>query len=279
MNNESPLGKVSFILVGLLMIIISLHTAFSYMFDHKTRVVFCDVGQGDGAYLRINNRIDVLIDAGPEHTITQCLGKYMPFYDRTIEFAFVSHHHADHYGGFTDVIQRYRIETLLVNIPLEPTAEFSSFIHTAKSKHVTIKPFLQGDTLRVADARFDGKWPTQSVMDKSTSNVNPNDLSQVIHFTQRSMTILFTGDITQESDKRLLQQPGFEALVLKIPHHGSANGLTRELLSLAHSRVAVISVGKKNRYGHPSSAILKYLKSQGIKVLRTDELQNISFLL
>lgn len=279
MNNESPLGKISLILIGLLMIAISLHTVFSYAFNHKTRIVFCDVGQGDGVYMRINNRIDVLIDAGPQHSMNQCLGKYMPFYDRTIEFAFVSHHHADHYGGFSDVIQRYHIQLLFVNIPSQPTAEFESFIHTVKSKHITIKPFLQGDTLHVADALFESKWPTRILLDKNTTNVNPNDLSQVFRFTQRSMTILFTGDITQESNKSLLQQSGFDAFVLKVPHHGSANELTRELISLAHPRVAVISVGKKNRYGHPSSSILKYLTSQGIKILRTDELQNISFIL
>ncbi len=279
MNTPTPLGKISLILICLLMVAICIQNVFLYTYDHKTRIVFCDVGQGDGVYMRINNRIDILIDAGPPHSITQCVGKYMPFYDRTIEFAFISHHHADHYGGFSDIIQRYQIQTLLVNIPPEPTEEFKSFLLTAKSKQISIKPFFQGDILRVGDAIFESKWPIQSVVEKSTSNVNPNDLSQVIRFTQRSMTILFTGDITQESDKRLLQQSGFDAFVLKVPHHGSTNGLTEELISLAHPRVAVISVGKKNRYGHPTSAILKHLHSQGIKVLRTDELENISFTL
>ena len=277
MSSELPVGKIGIMLVLAIMLVVATHALYSHHFNHKTRVVFCDVGQGDGVYMRINNRIDILVDAGPERAMNRCLGKYMPFYDRTIEFGFVSHPQLDHYGGFIDLMQRYTVNTLFINIPPDTTTEIDSFIKLAHEHDVKIAPFLKGDMLRVGDALLESKWPTKDSIDKSTSDVDPNDLSQVIRFSQRSISILLTGDVTPKSDKSLLRQSGFRSTIIKIPHHGSANALTRDIVPLADPRIAVISVGRKNRYKHPSSAILNYLESEGIKVLRTDEMKDISF--
>ena len=67
------------------------------------------------------------------------------------------------------------------------------------------------------------------------------------------------------------------ANVLKVPHHGSTNALTRELISLADPTAAVISVGAKNRYGHPSSAIVEDLEKHGIRTYRTDRMKHVVF--
>lgn len=59
--------------------------------DKSTKIVFCDVGQGDEIYIRVKNKIDIVIDAGPDKRMLDCLGKFMPFYDKKIEIAIISH--------------------------------------------------------------------------------------------------------------------------------------------------------------------------------------------
>ncbi len=104
--------KISPIIVWLVMagsILLFAVCMYTYIFNTQSVVVFCNVGQGDAAYLRINNKVDVLIDSGPDSRVLDCLGKYMPFYDKTIELAFLSHPHFDHYGGFLSLAGRYHI--------------------------------------------------------------------------------------------------------------------------------------------------------------------------
>ena len=95
----------------------------SYTFK-GAKVVYCNVGQGDGAYIRTSEDIDILIDAGPNKNILNCLGKYMPFYDKTIEVVFVSHPQEDHFGGLTYVINRYNIESIIMTPIASDAKEF-----------------------------------------------------------------------------------------------------------------------------------------------------------
>ena len=277
MNNDILIGKYTIIALCLLVVGYLGHSLFDYHFNHKTKAVFCDVGQGDGAYLRINNRVDIMIDAGPRQAILSCLGKYMPFYDRTIEIAFVSHPHLDHYGGYIDILQRYNIRILAFNIPPQPDETVLELLKLAREKQTKIIPMIQGQTIQTQDARLTLLWPSQHALNTYTSAIDPNDISQVIHFAQRNRTILFAGDITPNSDPSLLQQSKFKAQILKVPHHGSTNALTRELISLADPTAAVISVGAKNRYGHPSSAIVEELEKHRIRTYRTDRMKHVVF--
>jgi competence protein ComEC len=80
------------------------------------------VGQGDAAYIRIHNQIDVLIDAGPDNSVLRCLNEHMPFYDRTIEMAFISHPQKDHYFGFLEIGRRYKILNMFMT-PLKSKNE------------------------------------------------------------------------------------------------------------------------------------------------------------
>jgi len=250
--------------------IFALYHIRSHYFEHDTKLVFCDVGQGDGAYIRINNRIDILIDAGPSNAILQCLGKHMPFYDRTIEIAFVSHPQLDHFGGLLPILDRYNVKILYSNTLGQLSNDYKELIMHARKNGTIIKPFYKGTTVNVADAHFTSLWPTQRFIELAPSNEDPNDFSQVISFEQRGKSALFTGDIGQTvADTYLkLDRTGYD--ILKTPHHGSATGFSEEFLKLADPTTAVISVGRRNRYGHPQSSIIEMLESHGVEVKRTD---------
>ena len=130
------------------------------LFDTRTKIVFCDVGQGDAAYIRVHNRIDILIDAGPDNSVLECLGRHMPFWDKTIEYSFISHPQSDHYGGFPTILEHYSVKNLYA-IPLDNEKnEFAKQIALFKKKGVRIQYIDQGNTLRVLASTLTVLWPT-----------------------------------------------------------------------------------------------------------------------
>src|SRR3990167_10239079 len=110
---ESPVKIRDLILFSFFSLMVAFFIFLSSLSDERTKIVFCNVGQGDAAYIRIKNKSDVLIDAGPDKSILSCLGKYMPFWDRKIEMAFLSHPNSDHYNGYFYIADRYQIDKFI----------------------------------------------------------------------------------------------------------------------------------------------------------------------
>jgi competence protein ComEC len=99
-----------------------------------------------------------------------------------------------------------------------------------------------------------------------------NDLSLVVRLTYQNVSFLLTGDADQDSEEDMLSScPNLSAQVLKVAHHGSSKATTAEWLAAVRPEIAVISVGYKNQFGHPSPATLKRLEAAGVQVYRTDE--------
>ncbi|MDO9028144.1 MAG: hypothetical protein Q7U68_04705, partial [Candidatus Roizmanbacteria bacterium] len=262
-------------------------------FDERTRIVFCNVGQGDAAYIRIKNKVDVLIDAGPDKKVLSCLGKYMPFWDRKIELIFISHNQKDHFGGLNYILDRYQIGTVfLVNDLNASLQSFKRLKEKIINKKVKIEEALAGKIIQAVqlrqpacrqagcdEARFTMIWPIRNL-----NSSNDNDFSNVLLFEERGIArnaltfrVLFTGDASPFVLSRLSHGSLGKIDILKIPHHGSKNGLTKKFLDLADPMLAVISVGKNNSYGHPAKEILDMLKAKNVKIRRTDAEGDIIF--
>ena len=262
--------SIVFKLVSLGAIIAFTIVLFSQL-DTRTKIVFCDVGQGDAAYIRVVNKIDILIDAGSNEQILSCLGKHMPFYDREIELAFITHPQKDHYGGFIPILERYRIKTMAVSLFEADGQNFNHLKDLVRSRKVLLRYINRGDSIKIHDSYIKVLWPTKQVLGTYKGHgQDPNYFSQVVEFSEGTFRALFTGDMDQETQVRLSAQPVPRFNILKVPHHGSKNGLTAKFLSLANPEVSVISVGKKNSYGHPNISILDMLRAQGSKIRRTD---------
>jgi competence protein ComEC len=239
--------------------------------DRTTKVVFCDVGQGDAIYLRIKNQVDVLIDAGPDRKILDCLGRHMPFFDKKIELAIISHPDKDHIGGFLPVTDHYRLN-LIYSIPVsEPTLTFSQLLTKIKKNKITVFQPFAGYQIRILNDFFTFYWPPKNI------RLDTNDLSLIFLFQEKDFKILFTGDISLPILERVLKQSKIKTTILKIPHHGSKYNLSKTVLLLADPTMAVISCGKKNPYGHPAQEVLDMLKAAKIKVRRTDKEGDIIF--
>lgn len=257
--------------------------------EHKTIVAFCNVGQGDGAYIRINNKIDILIDAGPDQRILDCLGKYMPPFDHTIELVIMSHPQKDHIGGFLYVLPRYRVNKLAMTQLRERSKTFSDVLKRVRDNRIAVIFVTQGMRFTFEDADITFLWPSEDFLKKNLqfdplhdenyalSSLDDNDFSVVNFFQQGNYRILFTGDASIPILNRLSYQSDLKTTILKIPHHGSKNGLTPSFLKLADPRVSVISVGKHNSYHHPSKDVLDMLQASKTQVRRTDEEGDIVF--
>jgi len=267
---ESPISKRSLIFAGTFSTLIILILFLFQFLKTNTVVVFCDVGQGDGAYIRLKNKIDIVIDAGPaNNTMLSCLGKYMPFYDRTIEYAILSHPQVDHFGGFIEILKRYKIAHLY-SLPIKPnTKTLSSFIYLLKKNKTQIITPTSGENIFLLQAQLFFLSP--QTFNTGLYIKDENDLSIVSELTLPDTRIFFAGDVSWQVLNSLKIKKNNLKTLLKVPHHGSKYGLSLPFLQLAKPYEAVISVGKNNPYGHPSNKILDLLKAQDVKIRRTDK--------
>ncbi len=274
--HDSPISKTGFTISLIVSLLFAVSAAFSEFNDHSF-VVFCDVGQGDASYIHLRPDIDILIDAGKGASVSNCLGKYMPANDRVIEMAFISHLQNDHYGGYLYLPFHYKIKQLFVSNTKTSSDEISKLLMLMKSKKVHTEILSAGDSLQIDKGELKMLWPTEDYIRASNNKNDPNEGSQVMVFRYNNRSILYTGDVSPKSLQALLQQSISKVDILKIPHHGSKNGLIEEFFLLADPTYSVISVGKNNSYGHPSSEILKMLVGSGTQILRTDLLGDIVF--
>jgi competence protein ComEC len=215
--------------------------------DGKLRVVFCDVGQGDASLIVLGS-FQALVDTGPdEQKLYSCLGKSMPFWDREIDLVFISHPQADHNGALKGLLKRYKVGKVIENAG-------------------------DNDMYRYKDLYFDilmggGKEGQTGV--KSGSNENED--SMVLCLSYYDFSVLFTADIGEKTELALLEAGVLKKTsVLKVPHHGSKFSSSIPFLEKLRPAVAVVSVGAKNSYGHPSEDTLIRLEQVKAKILRTD---------
>jgi len=289
----SPFTKIALFFSALFSLLVIGLIYMSSIISDQTKVVFCDVGQGDAAYVRLNNQTDILIDSGPDDRVLSCLGKYMPFYDRKIELAILSHPQKDHFGGFLQLIDRYQI-SLLVIPPVDNSADqqFINLKQKLTNNRIKLSILKAGDQISINSTKLFFFWPTKKFLDASlvfdkprlvnniilgASGLDSNYFSSILSFQIDDFRLLFTGDAPGQVLDRLPEKNKLKTTILKVPHHGSKNGLTKKFLQLADPAVAVINVGKNNTYGHPSKEVLDMLKAANVKIRRTDEEGNIVF--
>ena len=278
---ESPIKAKPLLFALFASSLIVLMVFLIQFFDTHTKIVFCDVGQGDATYIRIKNKVNLFIDAWPNRKVLQCLGKYIPFWDKEIELAFITHRDSDHYGGFIDIVDRYKIGKFITIKSKSSSKTYELFEKKAKSRSILFDFYSAGDKIKILDSNILFFWPPKEL--KSSKD---NEESLVFLFQEKDFKVIFTGDSTPAALQKLVSTNSVKDIlqlknvdVLKVPHHGSSLGLTSSFLKLADPKVAVISVGSNNPYGHPRRQILDLLEARNIEIKRTDKDGDIKFIL
>lgn len=238
--------------------------------DGKLHVIFCDVGQGDSILIRSPKGMDILVDGGPDDSVLSCLSNNMPFWDRTIELMILSHPHEDHYGGLISVLKRYSVLSFYTEKAESETQGYKKLKQVLTDNKIISKTVWAGDRFNLKDGVvLKTLWPEYGSFTGSNKDLDKNGFSLVSLLTYNKFSVLLTGDagvvVWDKIGDKLVPVD-----VLKVPHHGSKTGMDREFLNLIRPKLAVISVGKNNRYGHPAKQALDLLKEFSIKILRTD---------
>lgn len=267
-------------------VLLAFLAAFS-LADTRLHIVFCDVGQGDAALI-YRGSTQILIDGGPDSSVLSCLSGHMPFWDRKIEVITMTHPQEDHYAGLIDVVRRYRVGLFAAPGVGSDTVGFRTLEKEIEDRKIRVMNLKAGDILRNGMLQIATVWPwvnegyegdkgrMEGVLGAFTTAKNLNEFSIVQKISYGNFDALFTGDIEPPVTDMLAEgykgYGGDEGIeILKVPHHGSKNGLTKGLLEATRPRLAVISVGKRNRYGHPHEETLRVIREIGeIRVLRTD---------
>ncbi|MET7423086.1 ComEC/Rec2 family competence protein [Dactylosporangium sp. NPDC005555] len=223
-------------------------------------VVACDVGQGDAVVVSGGGGDAIVIDAGPQaDPVDRCLRDLGV---ERVSLLIISHFHVDHIGGLDGVLRRRRVDRLL----LPPFAEPAAGRRAVLDRGVATLDAPAGTTFTVGEAGLTVLGPDRQVTG-TRSDVNNNSL--VVAVTVAGIRMLFTGDAETEEQLSLHNAP-LRADVLKVAHHGSAYQDPAFLDAVA-PRIALVSVGTGNDYGHPSPVVLARLARGGTYVARTDE--------
>ncbi len=284
--------KYLFVVLGLFSALLII--TFVSLPDENLHIIACDVGQGDAILIKAKNT-QLLIDGGKDDKLLDCLAKNMPFWDKNIEIVILTHQQIDHYGGLIEVFKAYSVDSFLVSPIDSSNQSFRLLKSLVGSSGTRIVNPTAGMVVRLGKIHLDIVHPNENFLALNTVNQkevsggavlggattfrDPNDFSIVAILSFGNFDALFTGDIGPEISDMLAQelsQKGDKRKVeyIKVPHHGSKNGLTKSLLDVTKPKVAVISVGK-NQWGHPHKEVIELLKEEGVKILRTDEIGDI----
>ena len=231
--------------------------------------VMCDVGQGDGLVLKDSTGKVLVVDVGPNgQLMNDCLKKLGV---KTIDVLMLTHFHADHVEGLELVKNRHIIQKVYLTWIEDPVYEVErtkQLLNDVLTFHIK-----SGEVISLGEMKIQCLWPTKIKMNLGSI---PNNSSLVNLVTIKNASFLLTGDIeppAQEAIQKLWKIPQVD--VVKVPHHGS-KFQDANFPKWTRARLALISVGQENSYGHPAKLTLDLYRDSGMQVLSTDEVGSIA---
>ena len=240
--------------------------------DLKNNMVthFIDVGQGDCILIQVNNK-NLLIDSGTSDS-KQKLIRYLKNNNITkLDYIVATHPHEDHIGGMSSIINAFDIGEFFAPKVTATSQSFTDMIRALRSKNLKIH-------IARPNMYLDLGPDTSCVMlsPNSATYENTNDYSCVIKISFKNSSYLFTGDAAAQAEQELIAKGyNLKAQVLKVGHHGSKTSTSPKFLNEVSPKIAIISCGAFNTYGHPNTETLDKLKGINCMIYRTDIDKNI----
>jgi competence protein ComEC len=249
--------------------------------EHELRVSFLDVGQGDAAVIEFPDGKVMLVDAGMRSSSYNAGERtVIPFLKRRgisrIDELVVSHPHEDHLGGMPRVIEQCDIGAAVESGQPINTGTYQTYLKDIQREGCTRILVQEGDRIDCThNARVYVLSPEPSFLDTDLTHrsLNFNNTSVVLKVVYGNISFLFSGDAEAEAEDEMTKVYGdfLHSTVLKTGHHGSSTSSTPEYLNAVNPEDAVISVGRFNKFHHPSPAVLERFDQLHVNVFRTDE--------
>ncbi|NBM14812.1 ComEC/Rec2 family competence protein [Streptomyces sp. GC420] len=228
------------------------------------KFALCDVGQGDAAVLAAGEGSAVVVDVGPDPALAdRCLRALGV---NRIPLLLLTHFHADHVTGLPGALRGRGVGVIQTTGLREPPGQAEFVRRTAEAARIPVESAVPGERRRTGPLDWQVLWPQPG-----SAPEGPNDASVTLLVRTAGLTLLLLGDLEPPAQQALLRaHPELPPVdVMKVAHHGSAYQ-DPELLRRARPRLALVSAGAGNPYGHPSPRTLAALEAQGTAVLRTD---------
>lgn len=233
---------------------------------------YLDVGQGDSIFIELPNDQTMLIDSGENYHGAAIIEYIEDCGHDKIDYLVGTHPHSDHIGSMAYIVRNFDIGSVYLPDASTNTYTYEKMLEAIKKKGLKVTTAKTGVNI-LSDS--ENSLNINILAPSSTKGVkNLNNTSIIIKLKYGGTSFLFTGD-AEKAELKTLSGDLFAA-VLKVGHHGSDTSTPQTLIDSVKPKIAVISVGEDNEYGHPSPKTLKRLENAGCEIYRTDLQQTIA---
>ncbi|MBI3788488.1 MAG: MBL fold metallo-hydrolase [Ignavibacteriales bacterium] len=233
-----------------------------------------DVGQGDALLLELPNGKNILIDAGAKSDTYDAGEKIVvPFLKRkgitALDAVFITHAHSDHLGGVISLLQHISVNRIIEAQASNGGEQYKQIKDAAQELHVPVQEITAGMALN-----FDPNVRLYALHPRlpADSTTHLNNASIVLKVVYGGTSFLLAGDAESESERKMIERyaPLLSSNVLKVAHHGSITSSSERFIEKVKPVFAAISVGRYNKFRHPSHVVIENLKAHHVTVQRTD---------
>lgn len=249
--------KNAFKVIAVVFLIMLLLTRIVRIINPTLKIYFIDVGQGDSTLIVTPKNKKILIDGGEGKT--NVLFQYL--LDRRInkiDYIIISHFDSDHCNGLIEIIEKMRVENIVMSKQSKESEEYKKILEIIKQKNIKVSSVKAEDKIIIEKNLY-------------TKILNPaekfefqdlNNNAIVAKLVYKNFSMLFTGDI-EKAEENLAKKYKNElkSTILKVAHHGSKTSTSEEFLKYVEPQIALIGVGENNKFGHPNQITIEKLKN------------------
>ena len=267
---------IRYIFVGYLSILLVMNIIVQS--DNSLYIYFVDVGQGDCTLIRTPQNHIVLIDGGgSEDGKEDNIGEkiLIPFllnkHIKKVDYIIVSHFDSDHVGGLLTVMERLKVENVIISKQGEDSENYRRFRHIVNKKKINVIVVEKDQIINIEkNLNFDILWPEKNLINENILNNN----SVVCKLNYSGFSMLFTGDVEALAEEKIVKlyekNDRLNSTCLKAGHHGSKTSSTTDFLDLVNPKYVLIGVGINNKFGHPNEEVIERYKNRKAQIYRTD---------
>ncbi len=228
-------------------------------------VHYIDAGQADAALLTFaddNDDYSILFDTGNWNS-TDVVDYLTEHGTDSIDILIGSHPHADHIGQMDMILENMEVEEVWLSGDETESATFERVIDAVMSSDAAYEEPRAGESYQAGPLEIDIVNP-----DELTGDVHEGSISA--KFTYGETSFLFTGDAEAHTEEAMISRGhSLESDVLKLGHHGSSTSTSSSFLQEVDPRLAIVSAGENNQYGHPHVEVIERVEDAGIDLYST----------
>ncbi len=234
-----------------------------------------DVGQGDALFIESPTGIQVLVDGGPNRTVTKEVSRVMSFFDRHIDMLVVTHADRDHYEGLIPLLGKYKTDVILYSGTVSDSALYKSFEEVVSENSIKKVVARSGQVVDLGG----GAYLQILFPDRDVSGLETNDASIVMKLVYGETSVMLQGDSPLKIEEYLISKNSeiLESDILKTGHHGSRTSTGESYVKAVSPKWAVVTAGEDNSYGHPHQEVVDTLNKYEVQILGTYDRGRIVF--